>query len=817
MSIPFKYIEENLVFNKSGNVYAYYEWLPYNYSFIGEDKALSVFHSIQQLISQSQVDRFQMLLISSEESIHDTLERSKKQVKGELKDLAFTHIEGIEEQLKTYYGDNEVNYRYFIGFKLSDNEYSISKETIMEDLKAGFHDLGTSINKHLLGDYTTVSNKEIEHYLKLERLLEHKITRHFKMRKINANDYGYIIEHLNGQRGVAYNDYKFTPDINLKSDVTEIKTYDLMNLEQGYITENKRYLEIDTEEEKQFVSYLSVSKMTGEMNFPFGSEIFFYQQEDFDFPVDISIDVECLENNKALSTLRTKKMELKDLDESAFESNNDSSNNLLQARDDASELESILENTKENMFKISYVIRIVAPNKEERAKRISQVKDFYKSYNMIVQCPLGDQLGLHEEFYPSNERYMNDYVHYVTSDFLASLGFGATQQLGEKEGMYIGYNVDTGKAVYINPWLAAQGIKGTTTNALAKAYLGSLGGGKSVTMNLIAYYSVLYGGKGLQIDPKGERNNWKDDLSFLGNHLNVIEITNNEKNKGLLDPFSIMNEVKDAESLALDTLTFITGIHSRDSERFPVLREHVKKVALYREKRGMLQIIKELRKTNTETSNTIASHIESFTDLSIAGLLFGDGKNEKSLNMDGLLNVVLVQDLVLPDSETPVDKYTTAEILSVAILLAISTFSLDFIKQDRSIFKFVDLDEAWSWLQISEGKTLSNKLVRAGRSMNTAIDFGTQNCDDLLDEKMKNNIGMKFAFRSTDKVEIGKTLTFFGLECTEENMNRLRNLENGDCLFQDICGNVGVVHIDYIFEDLFRAFDTRPPMQQLEV
>ena len=44
--------------------------------------------------------------------------------------------------------------------------------------------------------------------------------------------------------------------------------------------------------------------------------------------------------------------------------------------------------------------------------------------------------------------------------------------------------------------------------------------------------------------------------------------------------------------------------------------------------------------------------------------------------------------------------------------------------------------------------------------MNAGVYFVTQNADDLLDEKMKNNIGLKFAFRSTDLVEIKKTLEF---------------------------------------------------------
>ncbi len=66
--------------------------------------------------------------------------------------------------------------------------------------------------------------------------------------------------------------------------------------------------------------------------------------------------------------------------------------------------------------------------------------------------------------------YINDYIQYVTSDFLAGLGFGATQQLGETDGIYIGYNLDTGKNVYLMPSLAAQGVKGSVTNALAAAF-----------------------------------------------------------------------------------------------------------------------------------------------------------------------------------------------------------------------------------------------------------------------------------------------------------------------------------------------------------
>ena len=43
--------------------------------------------------------------------------------------------------------------------------------------------------------------------------------------------------------------------------------------------------------------------------------------------------------------------------------------------------------------------------------------------------------------------------------------------LGENEGIYVGYSLDTGRNVYLKPALASQGVKGSVTNALASALL----------------------------------------------------------------------------------------------------------------------------------------------------------------------------------------------------------------------------------------------------------------------------------------------------------------------------------------------------------
>ena len=813
---PIKYIDNNLVWNKDNEVFAYYELIPYNYSFLSAEQKFIVHDSFRQLIAQSREGKIHALQIATESSIRSMQEQSKKLVTGKLKEVAYQKIDEQTEALVSMIGDNQVDYRFFLGFKLMVTEEQLNLKNIKKSAWLTFTEFLHEVNHTLMNDFVSMPNDEINRYMKMEKLLENKISRRFKVRRLEINDFGYLMEHLYGRDGIAYEDYEYQlPKKSYKKE-TLIKYYDLIRPTRCVIEENQRYLRLEHEDKESYVSYFTVNAIVGELDFP-SSEIFYFQQQQFTFPVDTSMNVEIVENRKALTTVRNKKKELKDLDNHAYQAGSETSSNVVDALDSVDELETDLDQTKESMYKLSYVIRVSAPDLDELKRRCDEVKDFYDDLNVKLVRPAGDMLGLHSEFLPASKRYINDYVQYVKSDFLAGLGFGATQQLGETTGIYMGYSVDTGRNVYLQPSLASQGVKGTVTNALASAFVGSLGGGKSFCNNLLVYYSVLFGGQAVILDPKSERGNWKETLPEIAHEINIVNLTSDKDNAGLLDPFVIMKNVKDAESLAIDILTFLTGISSRDGEKFPVLRKAVRSVT-QSNKRGLLHVIDELRREDTPISRNIADHIDSFTDYDFAHLLFSDGTVENAISLDNQLNIIQVADLVLPDKDTTFEEYTTIELLSVSMLIAISTFALDFIHSDRSIFKIVDLDEAWAFLNVAQGETLSNKLVRAGRAMQAGVYFVTQSSGDVSKESLKNNIGLKFAFRSTDINEIKQTLEFFGIDKDDENnQKRLRDLENGQCLLQDLYGRVGVVQIHPVFEELLHAFDTRPPVQRNEV
>ena len=813
---PIKYIDNNLVWNKDNEVFAYYELIPYNYSFLSAEQKFIVHDSFRQLIAQSREGKIHALQIATESSIRSMQEQSKKLVTGKLKEVAYQKIDEQTEALVSMIGDNQVDYRFFLGFKLMVTEEQLNLKNIKKSAWLTFTEFLHEVNHTLMNDFVSMPNDEINRYMKMEKLLENKISRRFKVRRLEINDFGYLMEHLYGRNGIAYEDYEYQLPKKKLNKETLIKYYDLIRPTRCVIEESQRYLRLEHEDKESYVSYFTVNAIVGELDFP-SSEIFYFQQQQFTFPVDTSMNVEIVENRKALTTVRNKKKELKDLDNHAYQAGSETSSNVVDALDSVDELETDLDQRKESMYKLSYVIRVSAPDLDELKRRCDEVKDFYDDLNVKLVRPAGDMLGLHSEFFPASKRYINDYVQYVKSDFLAGLGFGATQQLGETTGIYMGYSVDTGRNVYLQPSLASQGVKGTVTNALASAFVGSLGGGKSFCNNLLVYYSVLFGGQAVILDPKSERGNWKETLPEIAHEINIVNLTSDKDNAGLLDPFVIMKNVKDAESLAIDILTFLTGISSRDGEKFPVLRKAVRSVT-QSDSRGLLHVIDELRREDTPISRNIADHIDSFTDYDFAHLLFSDGTVENAISLDNQLNIIQVADLVLPDKDTTFEEYTTIELLSVSMLIVISTFALDFIHSDRSIFKIVDLDEAWAFLNVAQGETLSNKLVRAGRAMQAGVYFVTQSSGDVAKESLKNNIGLKFAFRSTDINEIKQTLEFFGIDKDDENnQKRLRDLENGQCLLQDLYGRVGVVQIHPVFEELLHAFDTRPPVQRNEV
>ena len=163
--------------------FAYYELLPYNYSFLSPEQKYQVHDSFRQLIAQNRDGRIHALQISTESSIRAAQERSKKEVSGRLKEIAYEKIDAQTEALISMIGENQVDYRFFIGFKLILNEQEVTIKNVGKEAANALSDFIHDVNHKLMGDFVSMNNDEIWRFSKMEKLLENKISRRFKIRR----------------------------------------------------------------------------------------------------------------------------------------------------------------------------------------------------------------------------------------------------------------------------------------------------------------------------------------------------------------------------------------------------------------------------------------------------------------------------------------------------------------------------------------------------------------------------------------------------------------------------------------------------------
>ena len=270
----------------------------------------------------------------------------------------------------------------------------------IEDVTA--QDGRMKLMRHIEWEYDS-----IERYAGMEKLLYDRIKKNFRFRRLEKKDFGYIIEHIYGRQKTPYYTYSYDFPSERVGKKTLIRKYDILRLTRCLLEEHQKHIRIAREEGDSYVAYLTVNALIGELTFP-SSEIFYYQQAQsgFDFPVDVSMNVEIVPNVNALTTVRNKKKELKDLDEHAYTSGNDTEDSVIDALESVDELEQDLGRTKESMYKLSYVVRVAAETRELLERRVVMVRDYYEhSFNMKLVRPFGDMTGLHEEFVPAGKRW----------------------------------------------------------------------------------------------------------------------------------------------------------------------------------------------------------------------------------------------------------------------------------------------------------------------------------------------------------------------------------------------------------------------------
>ena len=568
-----------------------------------------------------------------------------------------------------------------------------------------------------------------------------------------------------------------------------------------------RYIKVEHDTGTSYQTFLSVANIPDGILFP-GNE-WLLALQDYPIQTETIIRISTIEHKSSIREIEKRKKEIKDQIEHIEDSDDPVPDELFDTQEYANELETELKASRAPISFASITFCLFADNKEKLEEKVEFIKGLYTDNNFIIERSLADQYKLFMESIPGSNQMVKDYIMPLPPRTLAGGIIGATRMLGDNVGRYIGTTGILQKNVFLDLQRAIR-----MNRSASGGFYGTLGGGKSYGANLLFYLSVLYGAYGLVIDPKGERSNWINDLPEFKDNINLINLSSDKKDRGKLDPYLIYkDDLEQASYLAISILSELFNINPKDDEYIALL-EAVELVKT-QEKRCMSLLADTLMNMdeNDEYSligRKLGRKIKLLRNMAMAGLLFGEG-DEEGLDFKKRINIIQIQNLNMPKPDTLKKDYTQEELLSTVLMIPIASFARKFIHQDRRFFKIVEFDEAWALESNSAGKQMMNALIREGRALNSGCLFISQSTKDVNDPAVKTNISYKFCFRANETEEIKSVLKFLDLEITEENIDTVKGLENGQCLFQDLDGRVGILKFDAVFEHLIdKAFNTNP-------
>jgi hypothetical protein len=806
---PVKYFEKNLVFGTDGSVYAYYELEPYHYDYRSVDDQLSLHGNLEAFYWNIHADTHSLAVPE-----YQSLEQHRRDMEGRLADyLEDAGKRHIQAAIRHMMGKELFKYRFFIGVKLKPAV--VSGLSFFREIAYIWKDFKRYLLQQSGTDLPEIYEEEIQAYQVQEELIHSRVQGFLRGRRVTEGDLEWLIRR-GFYRGIGEaprrSDWKpSSVPVEVKGKKARRPGRDILTLAEGRFDDShgrRLVVEqfVDGGIKRGYMAFLTISHIPDKAPFP-GTE-WLYCLQKLPFPVEASVRTESIEYSKALSQVLGKKKELKAEDEHAMESGEETSYHILSGKQEANELESNLRTDKFPLLTTSAVLCVFASSQEELDMRVQLVKDLYSDMLIQVEVPFGDQWRGFNEFIPGARRYITDYIHYMDPAAVAAAMVGATRQLGDGRGHLIGMSQNL-PVFYEHDRGPKDKRLSTTASA---AFIGSLGAGKSLGANLLAYQALLNGASVLIFDPKDERGHWPAALPELDGLTRVVTLRASMEDRGKLDPLMGAATSSDrfaAAETAKRILQFLARAMDGTYEAIVIGKavDHV-----VREERPsmmrVIEILKEsLRMAPEKRVDTLEEMVDVLSYLATSGqgqLLFGDGTQE-AIDLSKPLTILQVEDLKLPE-----ESQTDYGRMAIALLMAISDFSRRFSNRPSSEFKLVLFDESWRLAKVREGRAILEELVRTGRSKNAAIYLISQNAKDMLGEEIRSNLGCRFVFRCRDQQEAEAACRILGIEPTEENIDRIRNLPTGTCLMSDLEKRVNELEIRVLDERLFHAFDTRP-------
>lgn len=819
---PIKYFEDNLIFNKKRECWACFQLLGVSYDYLSKDKKVMLLNRITRFVANLG-EEAQILIIPVAQDVKKHMDRliSELDPQDPLYDVAKAHAKGTRLYLRDKIRSNGAS-----------NDYNIYVLTKLQKKKisgGNFEDLikrpMKMINEFFDIEEKDILESEINGYKEIAANYCQTQNNRIRMKPASVETMQWLYRRMS-RRGLAsdvplrksVDGSPWTPFaeriIKDNEKVIRPAQNDVLTLSEALISPKEhKYITCENADGSiSYQTYLTMAGIPDGLVFPGGEWLLLLQ--DFPYATEVCIHIDTIEHRESIKRISGKKREISSQKEHVAQSER-IPDELKEAAHSADQLEAELKRTRDPLCKVSVSFCIAADDLKTMETQAKFIRERYEDKQFIIERPLADQFKLFMEFLPGAGRYMNDYIMPLPPKTVAGSMFAVTRLLGDNLGPYIGTTGVLDKLVFLDLARACR-----LNNSASAFFSGTLGGGKSFNANLLTYLNVLYfGAKALIIDPKGDRDGWEENLPYLKGHISTTTLSASDEDQGKLDPFIIYrNNLDQACELAINILCEFFGITSKDLEYTAILAaiNEIRTVP-----KPCMNALAEIlsRFPDGDELQGVAKNLARKIDLlrrgGMARLLFGYG-DEVGLRFDKKINILQIQNLTMPEPTTPKEDYTQEERLSTVLMLPIASFAMKFAATDRNEFDIVVFDESWALNTTQMGKKLFNSLARMSRSLYACAIFIGHSTTDIKGEGIKEAITYKFCFKANTREEITRVLEFLNLEPTDENIELVSSLPNGQCLFQDLDNHVGVLRFDAIWQDVIDAFNTTPGEKRSE-
>lgn len=837
---PIDYFKDNLLYGRDKTCWAVYEFVGFDYDMISDEEKKRI-HNRFTLFLANITHEAKIMVIPVIQDLDEQFAMLEKglQKNDPLYHEAKRQLKATKDYLQKQVNENGKtnDYKTFIAIKLMREGENETFALLKEKLELHLNALRYDIMAILKADSKDIPAERIRNCEKLSKIIYQEQRKRMNIFPVSEETMQWLL------RRTMYRGMKKDMQLYRRAQNKPWRPYsrkielarkkyirprqkDIVKLFSGAISRKHKMLEIAHEGECSYQTFLAVTLIPDNLIFPDCEWIYNLQQ--YNRQAEMYIHINTVAYRDAIKKIGKQRDKANSQLQNIADADAHAPENLFESKDDIEGLEMVIREGKMPLIDTSITICLSSDDPEELEEKAKYIRDEYEDMQFIVERPLTDQLELFMQCIPAVGVCVPDYNTKLPPDALASGIVGVTHELGDIVAPFVGTSGAERKRVAVD--LRQACLLDISANTV---FYGALGVGKSFNANLMLYLHVLYyGAYGLVIDPKNERTHWVEKLKPLKGMIKLVTLSSDPKYRGTLDPFNIYpNNMADAGELTMNLLCELFRIRPHPEDNIhTALQTGVKLVKKSKnpcimELANILETFDGLEEPDEReelklAGKKLARKIRLLEDSGMAQLFIGDG-TEQALTLDDRLNILQIENLKLPDVTTKKDDYTEPERISMAIMMAITSFTIKFIHSRPGKFKVVLFDESWMLGKTAEGEKLMSYGSRTSRSLYSSIILNGHSVTDLPNEGIRNSITYKFCFKTPDREEAERMLDFMKMEKTKSNLELMMTLGDPDnpdekekrrpeCLFQDRNGRVGILTFDAVFDDLIDVFGTTP-------